>query len=55
LSDTVIIGANEVKGTVAVHVTWDAEDEESAYPYEVVLFLTQDNSGNWLIQEVAEL
>ncbi|GMK38401.1 hypothetical protein PCCS19_14550 [Paenibacillus sp. CCS19] len=55
LSDLTIIGADEAKGTAKVLVSWDAEDEEYEYPYEAVLYLVQDASKQWVIQEVVEL
>ncbi|MBD3917748.1 copper amine oxidase N-terminal domain-containing protein [Paenibacillus sp. PR3] len=55
LSDLMIIGADEAKGTATVYVALDAEDEESAYPYDVVLFLVRDEANNWKIQELTEL
>lgn len=55
LSDAVIIGADEEEGMATVYVSWDAEDEENEYPYEAVLYLVQDESNNWIIQEMTEL
>lgn len=55
LSDSMIIEADEANGTASVYVALDAEDEETAYPYDVVLFLARDEANNWKIQEVTEL
>jgi len=55
LADLLIIEADEAKGTASVYAALDAEDEEAAYPYDVVLFLVRDEANSWKIQEVTEL
>ncbi|GFN33636.1 copper amine oxidase N-terminal domain-containing protein [Paenibacillus xylaniclasticus] len=54
-SDVFLFAADEKNGTASVLVTFEVEDEGELYSFDSVLFLKQDASGNWVIQEIVDL